>query len=155
MIIPQHTMQEIDPLTLDVVDVPPTNAKPKLYKKGHTLQEDSLILCKTETTDTEWFLAEASRVYPDEIVVFLCHCDCLWASSARRSASLHTLWNIVDSHFSSGSCKPVPLSGVICCLGEALASVIVRVLNPWPASNGLQLITELKAVLWANAIAGR
>jgi hypothetical protein len=69
MIIPQHTMQEIDPLTLDVVDVPPTNAKPKLYKKGHTLQEDSLILCKTETTDTEWFLAEVSRVYPDEIVV--------------------------------------------------------------------------------------
>ena len=59
---------------------------------------------------------------------------------------------MVDSHFSSGSCKPVPLSGVICSLDEALASVMVRALR---ASNGLQLIVELKAVLWANAIAGK
>ncbi len=35
MLIPQQTMQEIDPLTLDVVEVPPTNTKPKLYKKYH------------------------------------------------------------------------------------------------------------------------
>ena len=67
MLIPQQTMLEIDPLTLDVVDTPSINVKPKLYKKGHPLQEDSLILCKTETTDTEWFLAEVSRVYPDEV----------------------------------------------------------------------------------------
>jgi hypothetical protein len=52
MLIPQHTMLEIDPLTLDVMDTPSTNVKPKLYKKGHPLQEDSLALCKTETTDT-------------------------------------------------------------------------------------------------------
>jgi hypothetical protein len=67
MLIPQQTMLEIDPLTLDVVDTPSINAKQKLYKKGHPLQEDSLVLCKTETTDTEWFLAEVSRAYPDEI----------------------------------------------------------------------------------------
>jgi hypothetical protein len=67
MLIPQHTMLEIDPLTLDEVDTPSTNVKTKLYKKGHPLQEDSLVLCKTETTDTEWFLGEVSRVYPDEI----------------------------------------------------------------------------------------
>ena len=69
MLIPQQTMQEIDPLTLDVVETPPSNTRPKLYKKGHTLREDSLVICKTETTDTEWFLAEISRVYPDEIEV--------------------------------------------------------------------------------------
>jgi hypothetical protein len=69
MLIPQQTMREIDPLTLDVVEVPPTNTKPKLYMKGHPLREDSLIICKTETTDTEWFLAEISRIYPDEIEV--------------------------------------------------------------------------------------
>ncbi len=61
MLIPQQTMLEIDPLTLDVVDTPSTNAKPKLYKKGHPLQEDSLVLCKTEITDTEWFLAERGK----------------------------------------------------------------------------------------------
>ena len=49
----------------------------------------------------------------------------------------------------------MPLSVVICNLGEALASVIVLALKPCPASKGLQLIAELKAVLWANAIAGK
>ena len=69
MLIPQHTMQEIDPQTLDVVDTLPANIKPRLYSKGQPLHEDNLILCKTEITDTEWFLAEISRIYPDEIHV--------------------------------------------------------------------------------------
>jgi hypothetical protein len=69
MLVPPYTMQEIDPQTLDVVDIPSANIKTRLYTKGQTLHEDNLILCKTEITDTEWFLAEISRIYPDEIHV--------------------------------------------------------------------------------------
>ena len=41
--------------------------KPQLYTKGETLHEESLIICLTEATDTEWCLAEVSKIYTDEI----------------------------------------------------------------------------------------
>ena len=69
MLIPQHTMYEIDPLTLDVAYIQLSSTKPKLYSKGYQLQEDNLIICKTESTDTEWCLAEVNRIYPEEIEI--------------------------------------------------------------------------------------
>ena len=69
MLIPQHTMYEIDPLTLDVTFTQLSSTKPKLYYKDYKLHEDSLIICKTEITDTEWCLAEVHRVYPEEVEI--------------------------------------------------------------------------------------
>jgi hypothetical protein len=69
MWIPQHTMYEIDPLTLDVTCIQLSSTKPKLYTKDYQLREDSLIICKTESTDTEWCLAEINRTYPEEIEI--------------------------------------------------------------------------------------
>jgi hypothetical protein len=69
MLIPQHTIHEIDPSTLDVTDIRLSNAKPKLYNEAHQLREDNLIICKTEITDTEWCLAEINRIYPEEIEI--------------------------------------------------------------------------------------
>ncbi len=69
MLIPQHTMHEIDPLTLNVTNIQLSNTKPKLYNKEYQLREDNLIICKTEITDTEWCLAEINRIYPEEIEI--------------------------------------------------------------------------------------
>ena len=69
MLIPQHTMYEIDPLTLDVTFTQLSSTKPKLYNKDYKLYEDSLIICKTEITDTEWCLAEVHRIYPEEVEI--------------------------------------------------------------------------------------
>jgi hypothetical protein len=70
MLIPQHTMYEIDPLTLDVTYIQLSRStKLKLYNKNCQLCEDSLIICKTESTDTEWCLAEINRIYPEEIEI--------------------------------------------------------------------------------------
>jgi hypothetical protein len=69
MLIPQHTMYEIDPLTLDVTYIQLSSTKPKLYNKDYQLQEDNLIICKTESTDTEWCLAEVNRISPEEIEI--------------------------------------------------------------------------------------
>ncbi len=44
MLIPQHTMYEIDPLTLDVTYIQLSSTKPKLYNKDYKLYEDSLII---------------------------------------------------------------------------------------------------------------
>ena len=46
----------------------------------------------------------------------------------------------------------MPSSAVICSLVEACAFVIVLALKPCSASNVVQLIAELKAVLCASAI---
>jgi hypothetical protein len=65
MLIPQHTIYEIDPLTLDVTYIQLSSTKPKVYTKGYQFREDSLIICKTESTDTEWCLAGKNRIYPE------------------------------------------------------------------------------------------
>ncbi len=85
----------------------------------------------------------------------LCHWEWCCASYASLSASLQTLGEMDFSHVESGSCISVPSSAVICRRGLARASVMVFARRPCPASNGVQFIAELKAVLWANAIAGR
>ena len=69
MLIPQHTMHEIDPSTLDVTDIRLSSTKPRLYNEAHQLREDNLIICKTEIIDTEWCLAEINRIYPEEIEI--------------------------------------------------------------------------------------
>ena len=46
-----------------------SGAKPKLHVNGDEIREEDLILCKTELTDTEWYLAEINKIYSDEIEV--------------------------------------------------------------------------------------
>jgi hypothetical protein len=36
---------------------------------GAEIREEDLILCKTELTDTEWYLAEIDKIYANEIEV--------------------------------------------------------------------------------------
>jgi hypothetical protein len=56
MLIPEQTMLEIDVATLDVTDSRESGTKPKLHVNGDEIREEDLILCKTELTDTEWYL---------------------------------------------------------------------------------------------------
>jgi hypothetical protein len=69
MLIPEQTMLEIDVTTLDVTDSRESGAKPKLHVNGDEIREEDLILCKTELTDTEWYLAEINKIYSDEVEV--------------------------------------------------------------------------------------
>jgi hypothetical protein len=69
MLIPEQTMLEIDVTTLDVTDSRESGTKPKLHVNGDEIREEDLILCKTELTDTEWYLAEINKIYSDEIEV--------------------------------------------------------------------------------------
>ncbi len=74
MLIPEHNMLEIDVNTLDVTDSRESGAKPKLHTNGAELREEDLILCKTELTDTEWYLAEINKIYAKKIeVIYLLH----------------------------------------------------------------------------------
>ena len=69
MLIPEQTMLTIDVTTLDVTDSKESGAKPKLHTSGAELHEKDLILCKTDLTDTEWYLAEINKIYSDEIEI--------------------------------------------------------------------------------------
>ena len=69
MLIPEQTMLMIDVTTLDVTDSRESGAKPKLHTNGAKLHEEDLILCKTDLTDTEWYLAEINKIYSDEIEI--------------------------------------------------------------------------------------
>ncbi len=69
MLIPEHTMLEINVTTLDVTDSRESGTKPKLHVNGDEIREEDLILCKTELTNTEWYLAEINKIYSDEIEV--------------------------------------------------------------------------------------
>ena len=71
MLIPEQTMLTIDVTTLDVTDSRESGAKPKLYTNGVELHEEELILCKTDLTDTEWYLAEINKIYSDEIEIIV------------------------------------------------------------------------------------
>ena len=61
MLIPEQTMLVIDVTTLDVTDSRESGAKPKLHTNGAELHEEDLILCKTDLTDTEWYLNRSIR----------------------------------------------------------------------------------------------
>ena len=69
MLIPEQPMLEIDVTTLDVSDSRESGSKPKLHTNGVELREEELIICKTELTDTEWYLSEINKIYSEEIEV--------------------------------------------------------------------------------------
>ena len=72
MLILEQTMLMIDVTTLNVTDSRESGAKPKLHTNGAELHEEDLILCKTDLTDTEWYLAEINKIYSDEVeIIFL------------------------------------------------------------------------------------
>ena len=53
----------------DVTDSRESGAEPMLHTNGAELHEEDLILCKTDLTDTEWYLAEINKIYSDEIEI--------------------------------------------------------------------------------------
>ncbi len=66
MLIPEQNMLKIDVTTLDVTDSRESGAKPKkLHTNGAELQEEDLIVCKMELTDTEWHVAENDKIYAE------------------------------------------------------------------------------------------
>jgi hypothetical protein len=70
MLIPEQSMLEIDVTKLDVTDSRESGTKPKLHTIGAEIrEEEDLILCKTELTDTECYLAEIDKIYANEIEV--------------------------------------------------------------------------------------
>jgi hypothetical protein len=69
MLISEQTMLEIDVTTLEVTDSRESGTKPKLHVNGDEIRKEDLILCKTELTDTKWYLAEINKIYSDEIEV--------------------------------------------------------------------------------------
>ena len=69
MLIPEQTMLTIDVTTLDVTDSRESGAKPKLHINGAELHEEDLILCKTDLTDTKWYLTEINKIHSDEIEI--------------------------------------------------------------------------------------
>ena len=69
MLILEQTMLMIDVTTLNVTDSRESGTKPKLHTNGAELHEEDLILCKTDLTDTEWYLAEINKIYSDEVEI--------------------------------------------------------------------------------------
>ena len=69
MLILEQTMLMIDVTTLNVTDSRESGAKPKLHTNGAELHEEDLILCKTDLTDTEWYLTEINKIYSDEVEI--------------------------------------------------------------------------------------
>ena len=69
MLIPEQTMLTIDVTMLDATDSRESGTKPKLHTNGAELHEEDLILCKTDITDTEWYLAEINKIYSVEIEI--------------------------------------------------------------------------------------
>ncbi len=69
MLIPEQTMLAVDVTTLDVTDSRESGAKPRLHTSDNTLHEEDLIFCKTNPTDTEWYLAEINKIYSDEVEI--------------------------------------------------------------------------------------
>ena len=55
MLISEQTMLMIDVTTLDTSD--------------DKLHEEDLILCKTDLTDTKWYLTEINKIYSDEVEI--------------------------------------------------------------------------------------
>jgi hypothetical protein len=62
-------MLVIDVTTIDVTDSRESGAKPKLHTSDDKLHEEDLILCKTDLTDTEWYLTEIDKIYSDEVEI--------------------------------------------------------------------------------------
>jgi hypothetical protein len=69
MLIPEQTMLTIDVTTLNVTDSRESVAKTKLHTSDDKLHEEDLILCKTDLTNTKWYLAEIDKIYSDEVEI--------------------------------------------------------------------------------------
>ena len=69
MLVPEKEMQHINPETHDPTITPPSQVKPSIHVRGKLLAEEDLILCKTDKEDTSWYLAEVTKIFPDEIEV--------------------------------------------------------------------------------------
>ena len=73
MLVPEKEMQRINPETHDPTITPPNQVKPSIHVRGKLLAEEDLILCKTDKEDTSWYLAEVTKIFPDEIEVAYYH----------------------------------------------------------------------------------
>jgi hypothetical protein len=69
MLVPKRDYMAINPEVHDPTNETPLLVKPAFYNKQKPLQEEDIILCKTEKEDTSWFLAEVNRIFPDEVEV--------------------------------------------------------------------------------------
>ncbi len=70
MFIPGFSMDSYFDLSFPYATIAASpHAEPALLKPGVTLQEEELILCKTEKGDQAWSLAEVHKIYPEEIEV--------------------------------------------------------------------------------------
>jgi hypothetical protein len=69
MLIPERTIESLDVLRHDPTAETSLQSEPALLKPGVALQEEELILCKTDKGDKAWYLAEVYKLYPDEINV--------------------------------------------------------------------------------------
>ena len=69
MLVPEKDMNAINPEVHDPTALAPNQVKPALHIGKQPLREEDIIICKTETEDTAWCLAEVSRVFPDEVEV--------------------------------------------------------------------------------------
>ncbi len=67
MLIPEKRIQVIDVNCHDPTAETPIQSMSAPFKPGATLQEEELILCKTDKGDKTWSLAEVHKIYPDEI----------------------------------------------------------------------------------------
>ena len=56
---------------------------PKLHTNGAELHEEDLILCKTDITDTEWYLAEINNVW-HQTPKIRCHVS-YWLDGFRQT----------------------------------------------------------------------
>ncbi len=69
MLVPDRTFQSLDISCHDPTAETTFHQEPALLKPGVKLREEEIILCKTETADKAWYLAEVHKIYPEEIEV--------------------------------------------------------------------------------------
>ena len=69
MLIPERTIKSLDVFSHDSTAEASLQSESELLKPGVALQEEELILCKTDKDDKAWYLAEVYKIYPDEIEV--------------------------------------------------------------------------------------
>jgi hypothetical protein len=69
MLIPKRTIESLDVLRHDPTAEASHQPEPALLKPGVVIQEEELILCKTDKDDKAWYLAEVYKMYSDKIEV--------------------------------------------------------------------------------------
>ena len=95
------------------------HSEPALLKPGVTLQEEELILCKTEKGDQAWSLAEVHKVYPEEIEV-------VYYTTPRQQLEDYNWYERRQRH-SKGTLSQEPTTQIV---DREAANERVRGLNP-------------------------